>query len=52
MNKTRIIGLGILFIGIIIQFILENDFTDFTSGILIGAGIGLLFSGRKPKILS
>ena len=51
MNKTRIIGLAILFIGIIIQFTLENDTADFISGLSVGGGIGLLFSGKKPKVL-
>jgi hypothetical protein len=51
MNKTRIIALALLFIGIAIQFTLENDTIDLISGILVGGGIGLLFSGKKPKIL-
>ena len=46
MNKIRIIGLVILVIGIVIQFALENDSTDFISGILIGVGIGLLLTGK------
>ncbi|MFD0837574.1 hypothetical protein ACFQ0I_17485 [Mariniflexile aquimaris] len=49
MNKIRIIGLVILVIGIIIQFTLENDATDFISGLLIGAGIGLLLTGKIGK---
>ena len=49
MNKIRIIGLVILVIGIIIQFALENDATDFISGLLIGAGIGLLLTGKIGK---
>ena len=38
-----------LVIGIIIQFILENDMIDFVSGLLIGAGAGLLIAGRFVK---
>jgi len=52
MNKIRIIGLVILVIGIIIQFALENDATDFISGLLIGGGIGLIITskvGKSPK---
>ena len=49
MNKIRIIGLAILVVGIIIQFALENDATDFISGLLIGAGIGLLLTGKIGK---
>ena len=43
MNKARIVGLASIFIGIIIQFTLENNITDFISGVLIGGGIGLFF---------
>jgi hypothetical protein len=49
MNKIRIIGVVILVIGIIIQFTLDNDATDFVSGLLIGGGFGLLITGRVGK---
>jgi len=49
MNKIRVIGLVILIIGIIIQFALENDTTDFVSGLLIGAGIGLILTGKVGR---
>ena len=49
MNKIRIIGLLVLSVGIIIQFTLENDVTDFISGILIGGGIGLTLTGIIGK---
>ena len=49
MNKIRIIGLVILLIGIVIKFVVENDAIDFISGILIGAGIGLLMTGKVGK---
>ncbi len=46
MNKIKIIiGSLILVIGIIIQFTLENELSDFISGLLIGIGIGLFFTG-------
>ncbi|WP_189702671.1 hypothetical protein [Subsaximicrobium wynnwilliamsii] len=52
MNKIRIIGLVLLIIGIIIQFTIENDMSDFISGVGIGAGIGLFVTGKvaKPSI--
>ncbi len=52
MNKIRIIGLVLLIVGVIFQFIMENDITDFISAIFIGGGIGLLVTGRvvKPAI--
>lgn len=49
MNRTRIIGLVILSIGIIIQFVLENDATDFISGFFIGGGIVLVITGKVGK---
>ncbi len=49
MNKIRIIGLATLVIGIIIQFTLENDATDFISGLLIGTGLGLFLTGKIRK---
>tara|TARA_B100000949_G_C14230545_1_gene428735 strand:+ start:491 stop:640 length:150 start_codon:yes stop_codon:yes gene_type:complete len=49
MNKVRIIGLGILIIGAIAQLFIENETIDFFSAVLIGAGIGLLLTGRIKK---
>ncbi|WP_158254408.1 hypothetical protein [Tenacibaculum sp. SG-28] len=49
MNKTRILGLGILVVGIIISFTLENDAVNFISSLLIGAGIGLFLTGKFGK---
>ena len=49
MYKIRIIGLAILIVGIVVQFTLANDTSDFISGLLIGIGIGLLISGRIRK---
>ena len=46
MNTTRILGLIMLFAAITIHFIVENDLTDFISGLLIGAGIALLITGK------
>jgi hypothetical protein len=52
MNKVRIIGLVLLIVGISIQFTMENDMTDFISAAGIGAGFGLLVTGKvvKPSI--
>ena len=52
MNKIRIIGLVLLIVGIIIQLTMENDITDFISAVGIGAGFGLLLTGKvtKPSI--
>lgn len=46
MNKIRILGLILLIIGIILQYSLENDGTDFLTGLFVGGGIGLLLTGR------
>ncbi|CAM1353888.1 hypothetical protein [Tenacibaculum insulae] len=52
MNKTRIIGLAAILLGIIIQFYLKNDITGFISGILIGGGIGFLFASKFNNTIS
>jgi hypothetical protein len=51
-KKVRIIGLVLLIVGISIQFTMENDMTDFISAAGIGAGFGLLVTGKvvKPSI--
>ncbi|SDW08690.1 hypothetical protein SAMN05444411_10146 [Lutibacter oricola] len=46
MNKTRVIGLLIMIAGITIHSTLENDFTDFITGLLIAAGMIILISGK------
>ena len=46
MNKTRLIGLIIMIIGIVIHSKLENDLTDFITGFLLAAGIIILVSGK------
>ena len=46
MNKTRIIGLIIMIIGIVIHATMENDLTDFLTGLLLTAGIIILISGK------
>jgi len=52
MNKVRIIGLIILIIGLITQFTIENNVTDFISAAFIGGGFTLLLVGKieKPAI--
>ena len=49
MNKIRIIGLVLLIVGVVFQFAIENDLTNFISAAFIGAGIGLLATGRITK---
>ena len=46
MNKIKIIGLILLIVGVVIHFSSENDGTDFFTGLMIGVGIGLFFTGR------
>lgn len=46
MNKTRIMGLLILLVGITVRFVLEKDMVDFISGLMVGLGIGLILVGR------
>lgn len=46
MNKTRIIGLILLIIGIALYFYFKNEEADFVGGLIIGIGIGLLFTGK------
>ena len=48
MNKTKFIALGLVIIGIIIQYTLKNEY-DLISGLLIGCGVGLSFSRWKSK---
>lgn len=49
MNKIRLVGIILLFFGVIIQFIIENNTTDFISGLLIGAGLGFTITGKFNK---
>jgi hypothetical protein len=49
MNKIRIIGFVLFIAGVILMLTLENDMIDFISGLLIGAGIGLLVTGRLKR---
>ncbi len=46
MNKTRITGFILLIIGAALYFYFENEEADFVGGLIIGIGIGLLFSGH------
>ncbi len=46
MNKTRIIGLIILVIGIVLFYIYDGDAIGMIAGLLCGLGIGLLLTGR------
>ena len=46
MNKTRILGITLLLIGIIIMFKIDNDLYSFIGGLLIGVGVGMTISGK------
>ncbi|WNW02568.1 hypothetical protein RRF68_03830 [Tenacibaculum sp. HL-MS23] len=46
MNKKEIIGLALIFIGMIMQLMLKIEIINFISGILIGAGIGFLIANK------
>jgi len=46
MNKKSTLGFILLAIGIITQFVLENDIIDFISAIIIGLGIGLIIAEK------
>ena len=51
MNKTKIIALGLVIIGIIIQYTLKSEY-DLISGLLIGCGVGLSLKKWKSKTTS
>ena len=46
MNKTRILGIIMLIIGISLFYTFDNDGIDFIFGILFGAGLLLTITGR------
>ena len=48
MNKIKIVALGLVLIGVLIQYTLENEY-DLISGLLIGCGVGLAFNTWKGK---
>lgn len=53
MNKTRILGAGLLLIGVLLNFSFDNDGIGMISGIIIGFGIGILLTDRftsKSKV--
>ena len=46
MNKTRIFGILILLIGIILMNTINNDLSSFISGVLIGIGGAMAIAGK------
>lgn len=46
MNKTRILGISLFTIGIILIYKIENDLYSFIGGLLIGLGVGMTISGK------
>ena len=49
MNKTKMIALGFVINGIIVQYTLNNEY-DYISGLLIGCGVGLKLNRWKSEI--
>ena len=43
LNRTQVIGIGIVIIGITTSFLVDNDLLDTTSGVLTAIGIGFIF---------
>ena len=43
MNKTQIIGIGIIVFGIAIYFLTENSIPQTISGVLCAIGLGFVF---------
>jgi hypothetical protein len=48
MNKIRIIGLGLLALGITAHFLVEANYS-WISGFVVGLGIALLITGKFRK---
>jgi hypothetical protein len=46
MNKIRILGVIITFIGVVTISFFENEIIDFVSGLLVGFGVGIIVIGQ------
>ena len=46
MNKTRVFGIALLVIGIILMYKIDNDLYSFIGGLLLGIGVGMTISGK------
>jgi hypothetical protein len=52
MNKSQIIGIGIIIVGIIAYLLVDNSIMQTTSGVLCSIGLGFIFkwiSFKKQK---
>ncbi|MGB0982009.1 MAG: hypothetical protein ACPGUH_07910 [Winogradskyella sp.] len=49
MNKTKLIALTVVLLGIFIKYILKNEY-DLISGLLVGFGVGLACNTKKSKL--
>jgi len=47
MNKTRILGIVLLLIGIVAFYAIDNSGFDFIFGMLTGIGAGLTITGKS-----
>lgn len=48
MNLTRLIGIVLIILGIILNQYFEKIVNSFFTGLIIGIGIGLLITGKNP----
>ncbi|WMN11246.1 hypothetical protein QYS49_37700 [Marivirga salinae] len=46
MNSKNIISIVMIIAGITLNFSFENEGIDFLTGLLIGGGVGLLFTSK------
>ena len=46
MNKTRVLGISLFTLGIILMYKIDNDLYSFIGGLLIGLGVGMAISGK------
>lgn len=44
MNKSRVIGIGLIIIGIVIQFLFDETLIQITAGAICAIGLGYLFN--------
>ncbi|MDX1702316.1 MAG: hypothetical protein R3250_16935 [Melioribacteraceae bacterium] len=49
MSRTRLIGIIVIFCGIAINFIFNNETSNIAAAITIGIGIGVTLTGRLGK---
>lgn len=50
MNKLRLIGLGMLIVGVVLTIAFESRVVDFVAGIVGGFGLVWLITGRMSFV--